>query len=123
MNMHVAIAVVDAAEVTRVLLASDSYTRGWIKQVQDLAHTVIKTGMSSGAYAKSLNNDFNRIRAAVAEDNQILAMPGGVPIYRNGKVVGAVSVAGNDPSAYGNLPGPVEPCATAGRELIEAGLH
>lgn len=134
-NEKVAVGVVDRDEHIRVLLYADGgYSMDWLLLIQRMAHTVLKTGMSSGDYGKSLNSyDINPTISA-DRDLQVksgrtpilLGMtPGAVPIMKNGVMVGAVSVAGNNPrgTRFGYEPmGPVEPCAIAGRDVIEAGI-
>ena len=136
---RVAVGVVDRAERLRVLLVADgSESRDWLQSVQRQAHTVIKTGMSSGDYGTSLNNDLSKTSAAINVDRDaqissghylpilMQVTPAAVPIMRAGAMVGAVSVSGNNPrrstGGYEYM-GPVEPCATAGRQVIEAGFN
>ena len=135
---RVAVAVVDRAEHIRVLLVSDGYDRDWLQSVQRQAHTVFATGLSSGDYGAVLHNDPKRIIAAIDADlalqrqkkidapTRLQVTPGAVPVKQNGIIVGAVSVSGN--SRHGTAlgyeyMGPVEPCAAAGRDRIEAGLN
>jgi len=134
---HVAVAVVDRAEHIRVLLVADGYDRDWLQSVQRQAHTVLKTGMSSGDYGNSLNHDPRRILAAENADRDeqtaqgvrvpilMQPTPGAVPVMKAGVLVGVVSVSGNGPnSPYGyEYMGQVEPCAIVGRDKILSGLN
>ena len=133
----VTVAVVDRSEHIRVLLVSDGgYNIDWLHAVQGQARVVLKTGMSSGEYGKSFNGDYGKIADAITADRvqqmkpgatpiPMLVTPGAVPIMKAGVMVGAVSVAGNSPKGtrFGyEYMGPVETCAVAGRNVIEAGI-
>lgn len=131
----ITVAVVDRLEHIRVLMVSNGLGGDWLSVVQDGAHTVLKTGMSSGDYVKTFdfggpNSDlhtskFQKLSEARKADPHLSFIPGAVPITRAGVIVGAVSVAGTrgykEGSGY-EYRGPVEPCAIAGRDKIEAGF-
>lgn len=122
--------VVDREGNIKVLMIADGAQRGLIETARKGAHTVLTQGMSSGEYGRSfyvdngkpypLNLDVFAGNAALKADPDLWMNPGAVPIRKGGVIVGAVSVAGTRliPRNGGQ-----EPCAIAGRDVIEAGFQ
>jgi uncharacterized protein GlcG (DUF336 family) len=111
-------------------MMADGAWRGLLETARKGAHTVLSKGVASGDYGRSftldngkpfpLNLDVFAGNAALKADPDLWMNPGAVPIRKGGVIVRAVSVAGTRliPKNGGQ-----EPCAIAGRDIIEAGFH
>lgn len=99
------IEVVDLNNNIKVLLSSDGAVNASFEYARRKAYTVLKKGISSGAFGKTLGQ---LPRGAVIEgDPNLVQYAGAVPIMKNGAIIGALSVS----SSKGQLD---EACAMAG---------
>ena len=99
------IEVVDRNNNIKVLLSSDGAVNASFEYARRKAYTVIKKGIGSGAFGKTLGQV---PRGAVIEDDpNLVQYAGAVPIIKNGTLIGALSVS----SSKGQLD---EACAVAG---------
>jgi len=97
--------VVDLNNNIKVLLSSDGAVNASFEYARKKAYTVLKMGMASGAFGKTLGQ---LPRGAVIEgDPNLIQYAGAVPIMKGDALVGAVSVS----SSKGQLD---ESCALAG---------
>jgi uncharacterized protein GlcG (DUF336 family) len=97
--------VVDLNNNIKVLLASDGAVNASFEYARKKAYTVLKKGMASGAFGKTLGQ---LPRGAVIEgDPNLIQYAGAVPIMKGDALIGAVSVS----SSKGQLD---EACALAG---------
>jgi uncharacterized protein GlcG (DUF336 family) len=99
------IEVVDLNNNIKALLSSDGAVNASFEYARRKAYTVLKKGISSGAFGKTLGQ---LARGAVIEgDPNLVQYAGAVPIMKNGAVIGALSVS----SSKGQLD---EACAMTG---------
>ena len=97
--------VVDLNNNIKVLLSSDGAVNASFEYARKKAYTVLKMGMASGAFGKTLGQ---LPRGAVIEgDPNLIQYAGAVPIMKGDALVGAVSVS----SSKGQLD---ESCAMVG---------
>ena len=92
----VAVTVMDPDLTPRLMLRADGAGKGVVDISRRKAYTVIKTGMSSGDFAKTLPSEVASAPESqpVNGDPELIARAGGVPILLNGKMVGAIGVSG-----------------------------
>ena len=97
--------VVDLNNNIKALLSSDGAVNASFEYARRKAYTVLKKGVSSGAFGKTLGQ---LPRGAVIEgDPNLVQYAGAVPIMKNGDIIGALSVS----SSKGQLD---EACALTG---------
>ena len=99
------VAVVDLNSNIKAMLTSDGAVNAAFEYVRTKAYTVLKKGMASSAYGKSLGQV---TRGQVFEGDPNLTQYGGaLPIMKNGELIGAISVSSS-------MPRMDEVCAAAG---------
>lgn len=90
----------------KVLLSADGARANSFEPARRKAYTVLKKGMSSGAFAKSVGSP--PVNTVIEGDPSLRASAGGLPILKGGMIIGALAVsspAGQDTD---------ESCAQAG---------
>jgi uncharacterized protein GlcG (DUF336 family) len=118
---NVTATVLDSDLSTRVVLRGDGAPETTVEIARRKAYTVIKTGMSSGDFGKTVPAPPTRaspqagsrqLPDAVNGDPNLITWAGGVPIKLGSKIVGSISVSG---AAGGDKD---EACANAGLAKI-----
>jgi uncharacterized protein GlcG (DUF336 family) len=90
-NSKNTVSVSDLNGNIKVLLASDGAANGSFEYARTKAYTVLKKGMSSGAFGKTLGTV---PRGMVIEgDPNLTQYAGGQPITKNGVIIGALAVS------------------------------
>jgi uncharacterized protein GlcG (DUF336 family) len=128
----VAVAIVDSNDATKVLLRDQAPARS-IDSARRKAYTVLKTGMSSLDFAKSLGSNAPKAPPATPDnahprlpgvngDNDLMAAGGGLPIKMGGTIIGAIAVGGSHGEK--GISGGVfdEACAKAGLDKLAGRL-
>lgn len=105
----ITVTILDADLATRLVLRSDGARDGSVQIGYRKAYTVIKTGMTSGDFGKTIlaspaspaspaaaaNNDAPKgPPGPVNGDPNLITWAGGLPIMAGGAVVGAISASG-----------------------------
>jgi uncharacterized protein GlcG (DUF336 family) len=96
----------------KVVLAADGTRANLVEFARRKAYTVIKTGMSSADFGKSVGPQA-RGAGPINGDSSLITFGGGLPIRINNELVAALSVSG--PTG----PAADEACAQAGLEKIQ----
>lgn len=104
--------VMDTAFNPKVILAADGTRPNLVEFARRKAYTVIKTGMSSADFGKSVGPQ-GRGAGPINGDANLITFGGALPILMNNDLVAALSVSGPT--------GPVadEACAKAGISAIQ----
>jgi uncharacterized protein GlcG (DUF336 family) len=123
---NVTATVLDSDLSTRVVLRGDGAPDTTVEIARRKAYTVIKTGMSSGDFGKTVpapptlaspQAGSRQLPDAINGDPNLITWAGGVPIMLGDKIVGSISVSG---AAGGDKD---EACAKAGLAKIAAKLR
>jgi len=104
--------VMDTAFNPKVILSADGARANFPEFARRKAYTVIKTGMSSGDFGKSLN-PAPPANQPINGDANLITFAGALPIKVSGEIVAAISVSG--PTGPAND----EACAQAGLDKIK----
>jgi uncharacterized protein GlcG (DUF336 family) len=125
-SYRVTVVVLDSNLATRVVLRSDDAPDNTIEIARRKAYTVIKTGMSSGDFGKTVASSVPGANSptsepagssgAVSSDPNLTTWAGGLPIKLRNKIIGSISVSG---AAGGEKD---EACAKAGLAKIAGTL-
>jgi len=102
---NVTVTVMDMDYSTRLVLRSDGAPDRTVEIGRRKAYTVIKTGMSSGDFGKTVPppprpatppapGSAPPMPGPVNGDPNLITWPGGVPILSGGKTLGAISASG-----------------------------
>jgi uncharacterized protein GlcG (DUF336 family) len=83
--------VLDLNYNPKVLLSSDSARNNSFEPARKKAYTVLKKGMPSGEFAKSIGSP--PVNTVIEGDANLRASAGGLPILRNGVMIGALAVS------------------------------
>lgn len=103
--------VMDSAFNPKVILVADGSRPNLIEFARRKAYTVIRKGMSSGAFGASVGPQ-GRGAPPIEGDANLITFAGGLPIMVGNEIVAAISVSGpNGPAAD-------EACAKAGLDKI-----
>lgn len=103
--------VMDSAFNPKVILVADGSRPNLIEFARRKAYTVIRKGMSSGAFGASVGPQ-GRGAPPIEGDANLITFAGGLPIVVGNEIVAAISVSGpNGPAAD-------EACAKAGLDKI-----
>jgi uncharacterized protein GlcG (DUF336 family) len=103
-SYHVTVVVLDSNLATRVVLRGDNAPDNTIEIARRKAYTVIKAGMSSGDFGKTVVAPLRAadsptagsigLPGAVSGDPNLTTWAGGVPIKMRNKIIGSISVSG-----------------------------
>ncbi len=101
---HVTVTVMDPDYSIRLVLRDDGAGERTVEVGRRKAYTVIKTGMSSGDFAKTLppgppapaapSAGPPPLPGPINGDANLISWPGGLPVTAGGKVIGAMSASG-----------------------------
>jgi uncharacterized protein GlcG (DUF336 family) len=83
--------VMDLNYNPKVLLSSDGARSNSFEPARRKAYTVLKKSMSSGAFAKSIGSP--PVNTVLEGDPNLRASAGGLPILKNGTIIGALAVS------------------------------
>lgn len=89
--------VVDAAAVTKVVIRADNARDGTVQIAYRKAYTVIKSGMTSGEFGKTVppqTTTPGTPPGPVNGDPNLITWAGGLPIKVGGSIIGAFAVSG-----------------------------
>lgn len=121
-SYHVTVVVLDSNLTTRLILRSDDAPDNTIEIARRKAYTVIKVGMSSGDFGRTVVASLRvggsptagaiGLPGAVNGDPNLTTWAGGLPIKLRNKIIGSISVSG---AADGERD---EACAKAGLAKI-----
>ena len=90
-NSPATVEVMDLNQNPKVLLSADGARSNSFEPARRKAYTVLKKGMSSGAFAKSIGSP--PVNTVIEGDPNLRASAGGVPIMRGGVLIGALGVS------------------------------
>jgi len=90
-NSPATVEVMDLNQNPKVLLSADGARSNSFEPARRKAYTVLKKGMSSGAFAKSIGSP--PVNTVIEGDPNLRASAGGVPIMRGGVLIGALAVS------------------------------
>jgi len=93
-NSATAVQVFDANGFLKVALVADGTRTGLIEFARRKAYTVIKKKVSSREFGKPLGNKMDAGAPAIEGDANLIAYAGGLPVLKNGQLVGALAVSG-----------------------------
>jgi uncharacterized protein GlcG (DUF336 family) len=99
------VTILDADYSTRIVLRDGAAGAPTVDIARRKAYTVLKTGMSSGDFGKTVPNAAPPVHPApgappppppgpVNGDPNLITWAGGLPIKQNGKIIGAMSASG-----------------------------
>jgi uncharacterized protein GlcG (DUF336 family) len=95
---HVTVTILDPDLSTRVVLRDSDAPAATVQIAYRKAYTVLKMGMTSGEFGKSVPPPPPRAPGAppgpVNGDANLITYAGGIPIKANNMVIGALSVSG-----------------------------
>ena len=100
---HVTVTVMDPDYSIRLVLRDDGAGERTVEVGRRKAYTVIKTGMSSGDFAKTLPGPPATappsagpppLPGPINGDANLISWPGGLPVTAGGKLIGAMSASG-----------------------------
>src|SRR5690348_1934280 len=111
-NAPAVVEVMDTAYNPKVVLAADGARANLVEFARRKAYTVIKTGMSSGDFGKSVGPQ-GRGAPPINGDANLITFGGAFPITKGGEIVAALSVSG--PTGPDNDAA----CAQAGLDKIK----
>ncbi len=111
-NSIAVVEVMDTAFNPKVILAGDGARANFVDFARRKAYTVLKTGMSSGDFGKSVGPQ-GRGAPPINGDANLITFAGAFPISMGGQVVGALSVSG--PTGADNDAA----CAQAGLDKVK----
>jgi uncharacterized protein GlcG (DUF336 family) len=83
--------VLDLNYNPKVLLSTDGARTNSFEPARRKAYTVLKKGMSSGAFAKSVGSP--PVNTVIEGDPNLRASAGGLPIMKGGAIIGALAVS------------------------------
>jgi uncharacterized protein GlcG (DUF336 family) len=83
--------IVDLNNLPKVLLSADTARTNSFDYMKMKAYTVLKKGMSSAVYGKTAKLVPGQ---PIEGDPQLMQYGGGLPIMKNGVMIGAISVSG-----------------------------
>ena len=86
-----AVEILDLNYNPRVLLSADAARTNSFEPARRKAYTVLKKGMSSGAFAKSIGSP--PVTKVIEGDASLRASAGGLPILKAGAIIGALAVS------------------------------
>jgi uncharacterized protein GlcG (DUF336 family) len=109
-NSPTTVQVVDLNGNIKVLLSADGARPVSFEAARRKAYTVLKKGMASGAFAKSIGSP--PVTTVVEGDPNLRPSAGGVPIVKGGEIIGALAVSGPTGQADD------EACARIGLEKL-----
>jgi uncharacterized protein GlcG (DUF336 family) len=90
-NAPATVQVMDVNENPKVILSADGARSNGFEPARRKAYTVLKKGMSSGEFAKSIGSP--PVNTVIEGDPSLRASAGGVPIRRGGAIIGALAVS------------------------------
>jgi uncharacterized protein GlcG (DUF336 family) len=90
-NSPATVQVMDINENPKVILSADGARSNGFEPARRKAYTVLKKGMSSGDFAKSIGSP--PVNTVIEGDPSLRASAGGVPIRRGGAIIGALAVS------------------------------
>lgn len=90
-NSPAIVQVMDLNQNPKVLLVGDGARAGSFEPARRKAYTVLKKGMSSGAFAKSIGSP--PVNTVIEGDPSLRASAGGLPILKGGAIIGAIGVS------------------------------
>jgi uncharacterized protein GlcG (DUF336 family) len=90
-NSPATVEVMDLNQNPKVLLSADGARSNSFEPARRKAYTVLKKGMSSGAFAKRIGSP--PVNMVIEGDPNLRASAGGVPILRGGILIGALAVS------------------------------
>ncbi|MBV9551041.1 MAG: heme-binding protein [Alphaproteobacteria bacterium] len=90
-NSPATVEVMDLNQNVKVLLSGDGARTNSFEPARRKAYTVLKKGMSSGAFAKSVGSP--PVNAVIEGDPNLRASAGGLPIVKGGAIIGALAVS------------------------------
>ncbi len=96
-DVAIAVLIVDMNDDPKLLLAADGSKNTLAEFARRKAYTVMKKGVSSGDFAKSLNPPPERGQI-VEGDPDLMAAAGGLPIRKGNVLLGAIAVSGGAPT-------------------------
>jgi uncharacterized protein GlcG (DUF336 family) len=111
-NALAVVEVMDTAMNPKVVLAADGARGNFVELARRKAYTVLKSGMSSGDFGKSVGPQV-RGGPPINGDPNLIGFAGALPIKIGDEIVAAISVSG--PTGADND----EACARAGLEKIK----
>jgi glc operon protein GlcG len=91
-NSPTTVEVVDLNGNIKVLLSADGARGNSFEAARRKAYTVLKKGMASSAFARSIGSP--PVNTLIENDPSLRPSGGGVPIVRNGAIIGALAVSG-----------------------------
>ena len=91
-NSPTTVQVVDINGNIKVLLSADGARGNSFEAARRKAYTVLKKGMASSAFARSIGSP--PPNSLIENDPSLRASGGGVPVVRNGTIIGALAVSG-----------------------------
>jgi uncharacterized protein GlcG (DUF336 family) len=99
---NVTVMIMDSDYATRLVLRSDAAGARTVEIARRKAYTVVKTGMSSGEFGKTVPKPEGPVAArapgapipGVNGDDNLITFAGGKQIKMGGEVIGAISVSG-----------------------------
>ena len=90
-NSPATVEILDLNYNPRVLLSADAARTNSFEPARRKAYTVLKKGMSSGAFAKSIGSP--PVTKVIEGDASLRASAGGLPILKAGAIIGALAVS------------------------------
>ncbi|HEX2760361.1 MAG TPA: heme-binding protein [Rhizomicrobium sp.] len=90
-NSPATVEVMDLNQNPKVLLSADGPRSNSFEPARRKAYTVLKKGMASGAFAKSIGSP--PVNTVIEGDPNLRASAGGLPILRGGVLIGALAVS------------------------------
>ncbi len=108
----VAVSVVDTAGMPKIFYVPDTTAGFHAYTALRKAITALSFGKPTSAVAAMTRQDA-KLAARIRGDGNLLAFAGGLPVYRQGKLIGAIGISGAEPSAVD------ERCAEAGLTALE----
>jgi uncharacterized protein GlcG (DUF336 family) len=90
-NSPATVEVMDVNYNPKVILSADGARSNSFEPARRKAYTVLKKGMSSGAFAKSVGSP--PVNTVIEGDPNLRASAGGLPIMKAGQIIGALAVS------------------------------
>ena len=90
-NSPATVEILDLNYNPKVLLSADDARNNSFEPARRKAYTVLKKGMSSGAFAKSIGSP--PVNTVIEGDLNLRASAGGLPIMKDGAIIGALAVS------------------------------
>jgi uncharacterized protein GlcG (DUF336 family) len=108
---NVGVEVMDTELSPKVILAADGAPSLYVDYARRKDYTVIKTGMSTREYTRSVTPPGGG--RPVFQDPQMISFYGGIPIFRNGVLIGAIAASGAADQEHDEI------CTQAGLDKIK----